>query len=197
MKSAKKEKTFREEEPVKILKQPSLLREFVESALSLLAVVAVVFLVLHFLGQRVSVDGNSMNNNLHDQDQLIVDKFTYRFLHAPERFDIIVFKINTKEDTYYIKRVVGLPGETIQIVNSTILINGEPVTDPYLRSQTFRAGAAAVPITLKENEYFVLGDNINESEDSRYSVGAVNISQVMGRAVFRFLPLSGFGSLRK
>ena len=197
MSSKKKDKTFREEEPVKILKQPSLAKEFLESALSLLLVVAVVFLVLHFLGQRVTVDGSSMRETLHNNDQLIVDKFTYRFLHEPERFDIIVFKVNTKADTYYIKRVVGLPGETVQIVNSTIYINGKPIVDPYLRSQSFRSGSALFPITLGEKEYFVLGDNINESEDSRYSVGTVNFSQIMGRAFFRFYPFSDFGLLRK
>ena len=102
---------------------------------------------------------------MDDGDQLIVDKLTYRF-HDPERFDIIVFPFRYKDNTYYIKRIIGLPGETVQIVDGEIYINGELLEESYGREVMQDAGLAAEPITLGDDEYFEMC-----IRDSRGSLG--------------------------
>ena len=154
-----------------------------------------VLVILNFVGNRVSVDGTSMNMTLNDHDQLVEDRFTYTFLREPKRFEIVIFKLKNDPSTSYIKRIIGLPGETVQIINSVIYINGQELKEDYGQGVYFLAGAAAEPIKLGENEYFVLGDNRNNSIDSRYAVGKVNRSQITGRAIFRLWPLSSFGSV--
>ena len=91
-----------------------VLREILSTSLYLLGVLCAVYLVIHFVGQRTQVQGSSMEPKLSTEDNLIVDKISYRF-HEPERFDIIVFPFQDEKDTYFIKRIIGLPGETVQI----------------------------------------------------------------------------------
>jgi signal peptidase I len=137
-----------------------------------------------------------MENTLDDGDNLIVEKLTYRF-KDPERFDIIVFPFRYEEKTYYIKRIIGLPGETVQIVDGDIYINGEILEESYGREVMKYSGQAADPITLGEDEYFVLGDNRNDSSDSRDpSVGLIKRDEIIGRAWLRIWPLSNFGVLK-
>ena len=162
----------------------------------LLFVVVVTYLIIHFVGQRTMVDGRSMENTLQDQDNLIVEKISYRF-SDPERFDIIVFPpYDTKE--YYIKRIIGLPGETIQIdTDGTIYINGEVLEENYGKETIKNPGRAVDAITLGDDEYFVLGDNRNNSTDSRSTkVGNVKRSQIIGRAWVRIWPLNKIGFLK-
>lgn len=168
--------------------------------LSMLAYVAFVllltFLVVRYVGQRTQVEGNSMKNTLYNQDQLIVDKISYRF-RDPERFDIIVFPFQYKENTYYIKRIIGLPGETVQILDGEIYINGELLEEDYGNEPIAIAGRAVNEIQLGEDEYFVMGDNRNHSEDSRFEdVGNIKRSDIIGRAFIRIWPLSRFGLLK-
>lgn len=100
------------------------MRELLNTAIYLLCVLGAVWLVITFVGQRTEVEGASMENTLHNGDNLIVDKLSYRF-HDPERFDIIVFPFQFQDNTYYIKRIIGLPGETVQIMDDgSIYING-------------------------------------------------------------------------
>ena len=102
-----------------------VLKEIISTLLYLLCVLGLTWLVITFVGQRTEVDGSSMEPMLSDEDNLLVDKLSYRF-REPERFDIIVFAFQYKEDTYYIKRIIGLPGETVQIdEEGNIYINGE------------------------------------------------------------------------
>ena len=113
-----------------------------------------------------------MENTLHNGDNLIVDKLSYRF-RDPERFDIIVFPFQYQANTYYIKRIIGLPGETVQIMeDGSIYINGEKLEESYGREviQPETIGRAAEPIVLGEDEYFVMGDNRNNSSDSRTDI---------------------------
>ncbi len=115
-----------------------------------------------------------MENTLSDGDNLIVDKITYRF-SDPKRYDIIVFPYQYEDNTYFIKRIIGLPGETVQIVDGTIYIDGEALQESYGREVMKNSGLAADPITLGDDEYFVLGDNRNDSTDSRDpSVGKIH-----------------------
>lgn len=137
-----------------------------------------------------------MENTLSDGDNLIVDKITYRF-SDPKRYDIIVFPYQYEENTYFIKRIIGLPGETVQIVDGIIYIDGEALQESYGREVMKNSGLAADPVTLGEDEYFVLGDNRNDSTDSRDpSVGKIPRDRIIGRAWVRIWPLSKIGILR-
>lgn len=173
------------------------LKETVSFILYIVAVFVITYLVITYVGQRTEVIGTSMEYTLSDGDNLIVDKISYRF-RAPERFDIIVFPYQYKEDTYYIKRIIGLPGETVQIdANGTIYINGEELEESYGREVIKEPGIAAEPITLGEGEYFVLGDNRNASSDSRDpSVGNIKREDIVGRAWLRIYPFSRFGFIK-
>ena len=110
-----------------------VMKEFLNTAIYLLCVLGAVWLVITFVGQRTEVEGASMENTLHNGDNLIVDKLSYRF-RDPERFDIIVFPFQYQTNTYYIKRIIGLPGETVQIMeDGSIYINGEKLEESYGR----------------------------------------------------------------
>ena len=174
----------------------SPLKELLSMLIYIGVVLGVTFLIITFVGQRTHVSGESMENTLDNGDQLIVDKITYRF-QDPERFDIIVFPFHYKENTYYIKRIIGLPGETVQIADGTIYINGEVLEESYGREVMQDPGIAAEPITLGEDEYLVLGDNRNQSSDSRDpSVGLIHRDEIIGRAWLRIWPLNSFGILK-
>ena len=173
-----------------------IVREVLSFFLYVAIVVGITFLIIHFVGQRTYVSGSSMENTLSDGDNLIVDKLTYRF-SDPKRFDIIVFPYKYEENTYFIKRIIGLPGETVQIVDGIIYIDGEALQESYGREVMKNSGLAADPVTLGEDEYFVLGDNRNDSTDSRDpSVGKIPRDRIIGRAWVRIWPLSKIGILR-
>jgi signal peptidase I len=134
-----------------------------------------------------------MEPALKNEDQLIIEKVSY-LMGDPERFDIIVFKYN--ETTNYIKRIIGLPGETIQIKDEKIYINGRAVFDKYGNGVMTDGGIAEEELVLGNDEYFVLGDNRNASKDSRDSdVGAVKRSQIIGKAWLRIMPFDSFGTI--
>ncbi len=179
-------------------KTNKFLKEAFSTGLYFLVVFLLAAFVLKFVGQRSVVDGSSMNDTLFDKESVWVNKFTYRF-NDPERFDIIVFPYEYSEDTYFIKRIIGLPGETVQILlDGTILINGEVLEENYGKEtiRSDRLGTAIVPITLGEDEYFVLGDNRNDSMDSRYpNVGPITRDQMIGKAVFRLFPITKIGGI--
>lgn len=176
-----------------------IMRELLNTAIYLLCVLGAVWLVITFVGQRTEVEGASMENTLHNGDNLIVDKLSYRF-HDPERFDIIVFPFQFQDNTYYIKRIIGLPGETVQIMDDgSIYINGEKLEENYgmevIKPETI--GRAAEPIELGDDEYFVMGDNRNNSCDSRTDmVGNIKRENIIGKAWLRIWPVSDFGVLQ-
>lgn len=172
-------------------------REVFEMIFYMVFVVVATLLVIRFVGQRTEVSGHSMENTLSDRDNLIVDKITYRF-RDPKRYDIIVFPYKYKENTFYIKRIIGLPGETVQITEEgDILIDGEVLEESYGKEVMKSPGIAADPILLGEDEYFVLGDNRNASADSRDpSVGIISGEDIVGRAWLRIWPLNKFGILK-
>ncbi len=174
-----------------------LLKEVLDTSLYILMVLVVTYLIIHFVGQRTEVIGRSMEPTLQDNDNLIVDKITYRFNH-PKRYDIIVFPFKYKKKTYYIKRIIGLPGETVYIdPEGNIYINDELLEEHYGKEVIMDAGLASTPITLGEDEYFVMGDNRNNSSDSRDpSVANINKKDIMGRAWVRIWPFSKFGKIQ-
>ena len=173
------------------------LKDTVGFIIYIAVVFVITYLVITYVGQRTEVIGTSMEYTLSDGDNLIVDKISYRF-HDPERFDIIVFPYQYKEDTYYIKRIIGLPGETVQIDdNGTIYIDGKELKESYGREIIKNPGTAAEPIKLGEGVYFVLGDNRNASSDSRDpSVGIIKRDEIVGRAWLRIYPFSKFGFIK-
>ena len=177
-------------------KEFSWVREIISTAVYLLAVVAVTFLFVQFVGQRTHVNGDSMNVTLEDGDNLIVDKLSYRF-SEPERYDIIVFPYQYQEKTYYIKRIIGMPGETVQIIDGVVYIDGEMLDESYGKEVMQYSGVAGDPIELGDDEYFVLGDNRNNSSDSRWAdVGNVQREDIIGKVVLRIYPFSSFGVIK-
>jgi signal peptidase I len=136
-----------------------------------------------------------MEKTLTNQDNLIVDKLTYHFM-KPHRYDIVVFPVDDSATVFYIKRIIGLPGETIQIIDGKIYVNNEELHENYGNEviSPQRAGVAAKPVVLGKDEYFVLGDNRNHSMDSRDpEVGNISKSAIIGKAWMRVWPLSRFG----
>ena len=171
--------------------------EILSWLLSLVIVAALAAFILIFLGQRTRVEGNSMYPTLEDKDNLIVEKITYRF-KDPQRFDIVVFPYKYKKHTHYIKRVIGLPGETVLIKDGKIYIDGEILDEHFCEEDINDPGRAIEPVTLGEDEYFVMGDNRNHSSDSRYEdVGNIKKSDLTGRAWVRIFPFKKFGNLYK
>lgn len=168
-------------------------REILGWVVYILIVVCATYLIVTYVGQRTKVSGDSMLNTLHNEDNLIVDKISYRF-RDPERFEIVVFPYRYQENTYYIKRIIGLPGETVQILDGYVYINGEKLEENYGREVMQESGIAADPIELGEDEYFVLGDNRNHSSDSREpNVGVLHRDELIGRAWVRIWPLDSIG----
>ncbi|MGN0506140.1 MAG: signal peptidase I [Lachnospiraceae bacterium] len=168
-----------------------------EYGLYLLILLFVLFIVPKFLMEKVLVDGDSMENSLFDGEHILIEKVS-RYFDGPDRFDIVVFhkQKGTIERTY-VKRIIGLPGETVQIVGDTILIDGEPLEENFGKDPIIRAGLAAEPVVLGEDEYFVLGDNRTVSADSRSSqVGIVKKSELDGVAFFRIYPFGRFGGIK-
>ena len=175
----------------------NVIKEIISTIVYILVVLLGTWLLITFVGQRTSVSGSSMEPTLQHNDQLILDKIAYRF-SEPQRYDIIVFPFLYEEKTYYVKRIIGLPGETVQIDGEgNIFIDGEILEEDYGIETMNYPGIAAEPITLGDDEYFVLGDNRNNSSDSRDpSVGTIRRSNVMGKAWVRIWPLNKFGLLK-
>lgn len=175
----------------------NIMKEILSTSIYLLVVLCAAYLIITYVGQRTQVSGSSMETTLSDGDNLLVDKITYRF-SEPKRFDIIVFPFQYDTDTYYIKRIIGMPGETVQIdYDGNIYINGSLLKESYGREVIQNPGRAAEPITLGKDEYFVMGDNRNNSSDSRDPlVGNIHRKDIIGRAWVRIWPFSKFGVLK-
>lgn len=188
-------------QPSKKAKRRVMKKDFSRTALSILIAVGIALLIVNFVAFRSVVDGSSMEPNLHDNDNLIVEKISYYF-HDPERFDIIILEPVGDPGELYVKRVIGLPGETVQLIPNEngrfeVWINMRKLdTDIYGAEEMLSAGLFSIPQKLSEDEFFVLGDNRNNSTDSRsLTVGLVKRSAIRGKALFRIWPLSDIGTL--
>ena len=163
----------------------------------ILILIGLTYLIITYVGQRTRVSGHSMETTLSDGDNLIVDKLSYRF-KDPKRYDIVVFPYKYEENTYYIKRIIGLPGETVLVIDGYAYIDGQQLTSDIYGAEIMDSpGIAAEPITLGEDEYFVLGDNRNHSSDSRDpSVGILHREDLIGKAWVRIYPFDKMGVIR-
>ncbi len=160
--------------------------------LSLFFCLMVAYGTAHFITdfflQPIRVEGVSMEKTLYHNDVLLINKFTYRFQN-PERFDVVIFPYSMKE--YYVKRVIGLPGETIQIKAGSIYIDGKQLLENYGMDNILDAGILANSITLGKDEYFLMGDNRNHSTDSRSQlIGPVKKDKIEGKVITRIYPFA-------
>ena len=158
--------------------------------------------VTTYVAHQTTIEGESMEPTLTDGDSVIIQRLSYYFAD-PKRYDVVVFPVSyddgTAKKTYYIKRVIGLPGETVQIIDGSVYINNEKLDDDvYGAAAINEAGIAENPLVLGENQYFVMGDNRNMSTDSRNSyVGLVNKNDIIGEAWLCTWPLNHFGGVKK
>jgi signal peptidase I len=146
-------------------------------------------LVLVFVAQPVKVEGTSMLPRLHDGERIFVNKLIYYGLPDIERGDIVVFWFPNDPTKSYIKRVIGLPGETVQVRGGRIFVNGKELQEPYLENALNVAAGDDPPVYVKPHYYFVMGDNRDNSSDSR-TWGLVPEKYIYGKALFRYWPLS-------
>ena len=170
-----------------------LLRELIIYALIIVICVSVI---PKYVIQRTIISGHSMENSLQEQDNVLVEKLFFR-LSDPKRFEVVMFyPYGVEEEDYYVKRVIGLPGETIQIVGDDIYIDGELLEEDYGKQAITYQGIAEKPLTLGADEYFLMGDNREVSFDSRYEeVGPVKRELIAGKAIVRIWPLGQIGGI--
>lgn len=168
--------------------------DFVFIAVCIVISVTLSYVFTHYIAHHTQVEGSSMNDTLNNGDYLIVERVSY-YMHNPERYDIIVFPYS--ENVNYIKRIIGMPGEKIQIIDGQVYINDNLLADDiYGKEPVEDPGVAYEPVYLSGDEYFVMGDNRNSSIDSRSGyVGAVKRDKIEGKAVYRFWPFADFGKI--
>ncbi|WP_167956989.1 signal peptidase I [Anaerosporobacter faecicola] len=172
-------------------KRKKIIKEIIIWVVEIVAVILLAYFLVKYAVEKTTVVGEAMETTLQEGDKIIINKLAYRF-SKPKRFDVIVFKQSGKEHSYYnIKRIIGLPGETVQIKDGIVYINDEPIKEKAAVEAIKNPGLATDPITLEDKEYFVLGDNRNLSEDSRFAnIGNVVFDDIIGKAWIRLKPFN-------
>jgi signal peptidase I len=163
----------------------TLVREIVETV----ALTLIIFVLIRVVVQNFRIEGYSMEPTLHQDQFLIVNKFSYRWLHPPERGDIIVFEYPRAPDRDFIKRVIGLPGEKVEVRQGRVYINDKQLEEPYIASQPSYSWG---PRVVNDDEYFVLGDNRNNSSDS-HTWGLLPKDNIIGKAWLSYWPPQHWG----
>ena len=180
-------------------KKPTINKILFEIFIWVAQIAAVIFLayfIVYYCVEKTDVIGSSMDTTLATNEPIIINKFAFR-VSEPKRFDVIVFKQSGREHSFYnIKRIIGLPGETIFMKDGDIYINGEVVEDIVTVEPMINYGLAGEEVLLEDNEYFVLGDNRNNSEDSRFaSIGNITKDEIIGKASIRLSPFNFISKL--
>ena len=174
-----------------------IIKEVITWVVEIAIVLGIAFVFVYYIGMRTSVVGQSMTPVLKNNQEILINRFIY-LLTDPRPNDIIVFLPNGNEKShYYVKRVIVTPGDTVQIQEGTVFVNGEPFEEAVETDAILDAELAGEEILLGEDEYFVLGDNRNNSEDSRYAnIGNVKKQHIIGKAWFITSPYEDFGFIK-
>ena len=166
------------------------MRTLIRETLQVILLALVIFFAIHFMIQNFRIDGTSMEPNVHNGEYVIVNKTAYWFGHNPQRGDVVVFQAPDQPQNDRVKRVIGLPGETVEVrSDGTVYVNGQQLEEPYLPSH--HSGTSGT-WTVPEDEYFVMGDNRSVSYDSREG-GPVPRSNIIGKAWLIIWPLHDWG----
>lgn len=176
------------------MQKKQILNPQLKLLLQVVATLLITYLVVRFVAAKTVVEGVSMYPTLTDKECVLIDKLTYR-TESPERFDIVVFEEDISDTGYYIKRIIGLPGEEVTIdKRGNIYINGKVLRDSYGYGVIADPGIAVDTVTVGDGEYFVMGDNRNNSTDSRFEeIGNVSMDQIVGKVALRIWPINRFG----
>ena len=174
-----------------------LVREVLSWIVELVVVIGLAYVLVSFFGIRTNVVGQAMEQTLENDDDILVNKFAY-IISKPKQGDVIVFLPNgNKKSHYYVRRVVAVPGDTVQIKDGALYVNDELYKESTDVASMEDAGIASDAVKLEKDEYFVLGDNRNNSEDRRYAnIGNVKRDYIIGKAWFRFSGLGSFGTIK-
>ncbi len=171
--------------------ETSILQKAVCWIVDVVVVISLAWFVVYAFGTQVKISGQSMTPALAGEDVVLMNRLAYD-LGDPGRFDVVVFSRDDHKTN--VKRVIGLPGETVQITGGVIYINGKPLEAEGTLDYAALSGLAENPVILEDDEYFLLGDNRDSSEDSRFAnIGNVKRSQIMGKVWFRVLPIINIG----
>ena len=171
-----------------------LFKEVMSWVIECAIVIFIAYTLVTFFGCRTTVVGNAMNDTLTNEEQILVNRFVYN-VSSPKQGDVIAFLPNGNEKShYYVRRVVACPGDTIQIKEGVVYVNGEAYQEKITVASIEDAGVASEEIKLGDDEYFVLGDNRNNSEDSRLAnIGNVKKSYIIGKAWLYFKSIGNMG----
>ena len=166
------------------------LRRMIVWLVDIIVVISLAWFVVYGFGTQIRITGQSMTPELRSEDVVLMKRLSYD-LGSPKRFDVVVFEREDKKPN--VKRVIGLPGETVQIKNGQIYIDDKPLEADKGLGQVSLAGLAENPVVLEEDEYFLLGDNRDSSEDSRFvKIGNVKRRQIRGKVWLRLIPFIDF-----
>lgn len=194
---AKRKYKYMVEPDEKLVKKKRIVKELIIWIVEILLVLGAAWYISFYMLEKTSVIGDSMSPTLMEGDKILINRFSYRF-RAPERFDVIVYKQSNKEHSYYeVKRVIGLPGDTVKISEAGLVsVNGRQLSEPVVVEPMNNSGLAEEGVSLDEGEYFVLGDNRNQSEDSRFAnVGNIIADDIIGKAWIRLEPFNFISEL--
>jgi len=168
------------------------MKELKEWMQAIIAAVVLALLIRTFLFEIITVDGSSMLPTLHDRERVFVSKIGY-IIGQPEHGDIVIFKTPEDNHTKYVKRIIGLPGDRVRVENGVVYVNDEALVEPYIQEPPVND---YTEVTVPEGSFFVLGDNRNDSKDSRdFRVGFVPKENLIGRAILRIWPLDSIEKL--
>ena len=175
--------------------QNPLLRGAAEWLVTIGLAILLFFVIRGFLFRVAHVDGSSMSPTLVHGDMVILNRFVY-IVSSPRVGDVVAFLYSDNSNEYFIKRIVAAPGDTVDFSGGVFYVNGEPIDDDFSAEPTVVRGDVVFPIILEDSNFFVLGDNRNSSQDSRFSsVGTVSARKIVGRAKTQIWPLGRAGAI--